>query len=308
VTIELRGAADKPAISKYRQLSQPSCGGGFARRVAICGISTGTRQVNLTQECVMRKASIRTAFAVLVALVLATPASIAQSPQQFDPDVTRYMAIGDSLSAGYKAMPVTQGFVYLLYQDGVFDRVPHTLFCNAAVPGATSQDVLLYQVPQVLMPIDRGFNPKYITLTVGGNDLLAIFHFAQTHPNFADVLQFAQQVLGAYAQNLGGILFQLRTGLPNAKIFIGNQYTIREFQAVLPFTDSVIDALNGVTAQVVAQFATNVFAVNVHDAFLGRTGLLLIERHGADPTEVHLTDAGHRVMEQAFADVIQQNK
>jgi lysophospholipase L1-like esterase len=256
----------------------------------------------------MKRASIRAAFAVLATIVLTAPAVNAQSPEQFDPDATRYMALGDSLSAGYKAMPVTKGFVYLLYQDGVFDRVPHTLFCNAAVPGATSQDVLLYQVPQALMPIDRAFNPKYITLTVGGNDLLAIFHFAQTHPNFADILQFAQQVLGAYAQNLGATLFQLRTGLPDAKIFIANQYTIPEFQAVLPLTDDVIDALNGVTAQVVGQFTTNVYLANVHDAFLGRADLLLIERHGADPTEVHLTAEGHRVMEQTFADIIRHNK
>jgi lysophospholipase L1-like esterase len=46
------------------------------------------------------------------------------------------------------------------------------------------------------------------------------------------------------------------------------------------------------------------YLVDVYEAFLGRTGLLLIERHGASAFEVHLTNAGHRVMAAAFADVI----
>jgi len=50
----------------------------------------------------------------------------AQSPQQFDDNATRYMALGDSIAAGYRAMPVTQAYSYLLYQGSVMDRVPHT--------------------------------------------------------------------------------------------------------------------------------------------------------------------------------------
>jgi lysophospholipase L1-like esterase len=59
-------------------------------------------------------------------------------------DATRYMALGDSIAAGYKAVPVTNAYPYLLYHKGVFDVIPHTLFCNASVPGATSADVLLH--------------------------------------------------------------------------------------------------------------------------------------------------------------------
>src|SRR5512138_1201077 len=62
---------------------------------------------------------------------------------------TRYMALGDSISAGYAAMPATQGFVFQLYQGGAIDRVDQTLLCAAGVPGALSRDVLDYQVPQV---------------------------------------------------------------------------------------------------------------------------------------------------------------
>ena len=118
------------------------------------------------------------------------------------------------------------------------------------------------------------------------------------------MLQFAQQVLGAYAQNLGQTLAQLRAGLPQAKI---NQDAIPEIQAILPFTDLVIDSFNAVVAQVVAQFP-NVFLVDAHQAFLDRNSLLLVERPGSSPFEVHLTSAGHRAMAQAFKDVINQNR
>ena len=242
-------------------------------------------------------------------LVGATPCS-AQSPQQFAPDATRYMALGDSIAAGYKAMPVTNGYTFRLYQEGVFDALPHTLFNNAAVPGATSSDVLNYQVPQAVIPFAaNGFNPAFITLTVGGDDLLTILNFAIANPNDPNaVLAFAQQQIGAFAQNLAAILNTLRTGLPAAKIFVSNQYTIPDIQALLPFTDTVIDSFNAAIGQVIGLFPSNVYLVDVHAAFLGRNNLIEGERRNATVFEVHPTNAGHRVIEQAFAAVIAANK
>jgi lysophospholipase L1-like esterase len=237
------------------------------------------------------------AVVLFAASSLAVPPAVsAQSRQILDPDATRYMALGDSIAAGYKAVPVT-------------DAVPHTLFCNAAVPGATSRDVLLHQVPQATIPFaDGGFNPQYVTLTVGGNDLLSILHFLQTHQDQAQVLAFANQVITTYAQNLGATLFQLRSALPDAHIFVANQYTIPAINAVVPLAAPLIEAFNNTVGQVVDQFPANVHLVDVYGAFLGRHNLLLIERKGASPFETHLTSAGHEVMEKAFADVIDQNK
>ncbi len=125
----------------------------------------------------------------------------AELPWQLDQH-TRYMALGDSIAAGYGAIPATQGYVYLLYQEGIFDTVQNTLFCNAAVPGATSKDVLDYQIPQVAL-----FHPNVITLTVGGNDLLAIMEGADPG-----------QVLNNFALNFQQILYKLRTTLPDANL------------------------------------------------------------------------------------------
>jgi lysophospholipase L1-like esterase len=249
-------------------------------------------------------------LSVLGLTILGISPSWAQSPQQFAPDATRYMALGDSIAAGYKAMPVTNGYAFRLYQDGVFDALPHTLFVNAAVPGATSTDVLMYQVPQAVIPSQSsGFNPGFVTLTVGGDDLVAVLGFAMANQNDPNaVLAFAQQQIALFGQNLGAILAALRTGLPAAKIFVSNQYTIPEIQALLPITDTVVDSLNATIAQVVGQFSTNVYLVDVHGAFLGRNNLIEGERPNVSIVEVHPTNAGQRVIEQAFAAVIAAHK
>ncbi len=216
---------------------------------------------------------------LIVAMVLALPAAAtAELPWQFDRH-TRYMALGDSLVAGYGAVPATQGYVYLLYQGGVFDTVPNTLLCNAGVPGATSRHVLDHQVPQAI----EAFRPTVITITVGGNDLLTILGGADP-----------AVVLYQFQNNLTEILLQLRTGLPDARIYIGNLYTIPE----VPGADQVIPLFNQVVSGVAAAFGVPV--ADVYGAFKDRNGLLLIERHGAGQYEVHPTNAGYRAMAQVF--------
>jgi lysophospholipase L1-like esterase len=231
---------------------------------------------------------------------LAFGGAFGQSPQLLEEDATRYMVLGDSIAAGYKAQPATNGFAYRLYNMGVFDRLPHTLFCNAAVPGATSADVLAHQVPQALILFDDGgFNPKYIVMTVGGNDLLSILRGADP-----------PVVLNAFALNLYQIFYLLTTDPdpPAAKLFVGNLYLIPELEELFPGAGLIIQAFNGIVSTVAGYFPGQVFVVDIYTSFQGRNGLFLVDRHGASPTEVHLTNAGHAAMAKAFAGVIQQNK
>jgi len=242
-----------------------------------------------------------TMITLLIGLsALAFGGAFGQSQQQLDEDATRYMVLGDSIAAGYKTQPATNGFAYRLYNMGVFDRLPHTLFCNAAVPGATSTDVLAHQVPQALIPFDDGgFNPKYIVMTVGGNDLLSILRGADP-----------PDVLNAFAANLYQIFYLLTTDLdpPAAKLFVGNLYLIPELEELFPGAGLIVQAFNGIVSSVARAFPNQVYVVNIYTAFEGRNGLFLVDRHGASPTEVHLTNAGHAVMARAFADVIKQYK
>jgi lysophospholipase L1-like esterase len=225
----------------------------------------------------MRSCRCRFLFALVFSLAVATPAA-ADLPWQFDNN-TRYMALGDSLVAGYGAVPATQGYVYLLYKEGVFDRVTNTLLSNAGVPGVTSRQVLEHQVPQAI----EAFRPTVITLTVGGNDLLRILKGAD-----------AGQVLSEFQANFTLILQSLRTALPNARIVVSNLYTIPQ----IPGADQVVPVFNQIVASVASAF--NLPVADVYSAFQGRHGLLLIERPGAAPDEVHPTNAGYHVMAQAF--------
>jgi len=218
----------------------------------------------------------------LLGLLAAGPAG-AEVPWTFSNN-TRYLALGDSLAAGYGAIPTTQGYAYLLYQKGVYDRTPNTIFANAAVPGAKSSDVLAYQVPQAI----NLFEPHVVTLSVGGNDLLAILRGA-------DPLEVFQQ----FALNLGNILCGLREALPQARIYVHNLYDVPEIQGAL---QAVLTA-NVIIADVAMACGASV--ADVYSAFAGRTGLLLVERNGADDFEVHPTNAGHRAIAAAFEAVHQ---
>jgi lysophospholipase L1-like esterase len=218
-----------------------------------------------------------TLFALVLSLAMVAPAA-ADLPWQFGNN-TRYMALGDSLVAGYGAVPATQGYVYLLYKEGTFDKVTNTLLSNAGVPGVTSRQVLEHQVPQAI----ESFLPTVITLTVGGNDLLRILKGAN-----------AGQVLSEFQTNFTLILQNLRAALPDARIVVSNLYTIPQ----IPGADQVVPVFNQIVAGVASAF--NVPVADVYSAFLGRHGLLLIERPGAAPDEVHPTNAGYRVIARAF--------
>lgn len=217
-------------------------------------------------------------FLTLILFLASVPPALAGLPWQFEGH-TRYMALGDSLTAGYGALPATQGYVYRLYREEVFDKVPHTLFSNAGVPGVTSRQVLDHQVPQAI----EAFRPSVITITVGGNDLLRILK--GENPNL---------VLSEFQANFAQILGALRTALPNTRIYVSNLYTIPQIAGA----DQVVPLFNQIVAGVAGMY--NVPVADVYSRFLGRRGLLLIERPGAAPDEVHPTNAGYEVMAEAF--------
>jgi lysophospholipase L1-like esterase len=225
----------------------------------------------------------------LAVLVLAAAAvSEAQQPSTFDNN-TRVMAMGDSITAGFGAVPVTGGYAYLLYKHGIYDSMTNTTFANAAVPNSTSQHVLAFQVPSAT----QIFFPHVIVMTVGGNDLLSIFKQG------SDPLQ----VLRVYQNNLTAILVQLCTQLPETRIYIGNLYSIDGFPVP---TEQIVGAFNQVVAGVAdtvngSVCGGKVKVADVHAAFTGaQQGLLLFNRPGAHPAEPHPTNAGHETIARAF--------
>jgi len=224
-------------------------------------------------------------FALLAGLALGAPTR-AEQPWTFSNN-TRYLALGDSLAAGYGAIPTTQGYAYLLYQQGVYAKTTNMIFANAAVPGVTSSHVLQHQVPQAAV-----FQPHVVTLSVGGNDLLQILGGADP-----------EAVLGQFANNLAQILCGLRELLPQSRVYVHNLYDIPEITSQVQGGLQAILAANVIVANA-AQVCGAVVA-DVYSAFEGRTGLLLIERRGAGLFEVHPTNAGYRQIAAAFKAVHQ---
>lgn len=214
--------------------------------------------------------------------------SYAELPWQHD-EHTRYLALGDSLTAGYGADPATNGYAYRLYQEGVFDTPVHTLFANAAVPGVTSHDVRYYQLPQV-----EKFSPDVITMTVGGNDLIELIEGNQDFPT----------MLVRYQDNLMQTLLGLCMSQKVPHVYVANLYYIPQLGQLV---NQVIFALNQVTAVVINGVAASgcpVKLVDINSAFAVRNGLLYITRNGAKPDEVHPTNAGYRVMADTFIKAI----
>ncbi len=238
----------------------------------------------------------RVPIAAALTIFVLTGTANAQPWASFD-DNTRYLALGDSLSAGFEAKPATQGFVFQLYQGGAIDTLNNLLFCAAAIPNATSADVLSYQVPQVHLSFTNTGKTyrKVVTLTVGGNDALSLLD-AQGTIDPSKVPAMIQ----AYGNNLAAILGTLVAISPDVQIYVGNLYDPK-----LPIAgaDLLIGAMNQTTAVVAGFFPASVVLVDLHAAFLDRKGLLLVERRGAG-FNIHPTDAGHRVMSNTFAEAI----
>lgn len=213
----------------------------------------------------------------------------------------RFMALGDSLAAGYKAMPATRGYAYQLYLDEAFGRLTETVFANAAVPGATSEDLLNFQLPQV-----QRFQPNVLTVSIGGNDLLTLLGDAPPTP--AQVFGVINRFAGNLGQSLARLCFQLP---PASAIYVQNLYAIPEIPATIAVVPLFNDALEQVLAnvrQLPACSGKALAVADVYSAFQGQSGLLLIERFEkkgfANTFEVHPTNQGHRVIEEAFRAVI----
>ena len=110
------------------------------------------------------------AVAVMAFAAILTPA-LAAAQINFPKD-GYYAALGDSVAAGEGALPVTSGYVYDLYDRGVFGKKQEMEFSNAAVRGARSWELRIHQVSQVLC-VKTAQRPTVVTITAGAGDIFA---------------------------------------------------------------------------------------------------------------------------------------
>ena len=249
-------------------------------------------------------------FARLSYLLLLVALSIPglASAQINFPKSNYYVAIGDSLSAGEGAMPVTQGAVYRLYDQSVFAKKQDMDFSNIAIRAARTWEVLNYQVPEAICL--TGFEPSVVTITVGANDFFTgdidLYAIASRSADIVNRLLNG----ASYADPQTG-LARVCPGLPNVTVLIANNYglPIPDDPALTAYLDFVAmtydQLLRGILLTVPVPAGSRVGVADLYTAFKGRNGLLLIQKkNGTGPGifdyEVHPTNAGHAAIADEF--------
>jgi len=250
-------------------------------------------------------------FALAIIMGLVVFASMPARGQISFPKTTYYVAMGDSFAAGTGAMPVTNGYAYQLYHQGVFGRLQEVKFANVSLPGARSFDVRDHQVPQVLCAKSH---PTVVTLTAGAID------FKRGDQNIPAIAGRLADGVNLLLNNDSGLVpvpvLDPVTGvvcpaLSNATIMVSNYPSMPHPD---PANAALLDAvMRAVSQTLLAALSTinvpagsRVVYVDLYSASLGRTGLILLERRlgvfgpGPFDFDAHPTNLGHRFIAGEF--------
>ncbi len=132
--------------------------------------------------------------------------------------------LGDSLGYGTGASTPANGFAQIIYRALARHAVEHS-FTNLSVPGATMNDVAMFQVSRIPARIDA------LLLVAGANDV----------PNVSDPMIFAEQY--------GRLLGRIRAAAPLAHLFVTGIPNIALTPHVAddskPFVASLCELLSG---------------------------------------------------------------
>jgi lysophospholipase L1-like esterase len=265
----------------------------------------------------------RTAAAAgaLIASVLPAGTSAQSNPAK----TGYYLSLGDSVAAGEGALPATRGFVYRLYERGVFAPATELDFGNIAIRAATADEVLTLQVPQALciQPPRIGIPPSIITLVVGANDFLVHIatngmpsNPAATIPGVAEGI--AAKVEGIIRALVFGVpdlpAHCARSGLPGVTVLVSNYYrfdipdpkTEAIFALALrSFHTSLSARVTKIRAEIVSGGKTaKVGYVDLFSTVSGMAGLLPLNRSNTATRglafEKHPTTKGHSAIAREF--------
>lgn len=91
----------------------------------------------------------------------------------------KYLALGDSLTAGVGVSDYKNSFPYLIAK-----KLNNAELINLARSGDTSSDVLIYQIPKVLLQ-----KPDLITLLIGTNDIHNLVTLEKFESNLTQTVQ-----------------------------------------------------------------------------------------------------------------------
>lgn len=248
--------------------------------------------------------------ALLALVVVAAPLT----GQTAFPKSGYYVGLGDSVAAGTGALPVTHGYVYRLYDRGVFGKKQEMAFGNAAVRAARSWELVYGQVPQILCT-EPDQRPTVVTITAGANDFFRgdfdVFGIAQRVADAVNLLLNNPDVPRPVLDPVSG---EPCRPLENATILVSNYYSIpHPVPAVFAQLDALLQgfdqSLRFWMAQVIVPTGSRVAIVDLYTPSLGRSGLVTIERRlgypGPGPFDFdpHPTNLGHAFIAGQFEQV-----
>ena len=101
--------------------------------------------------------------------------------QQPNVKTIKYVALGDSLTAGVGSLDYQKTFPYLLAQN--LAQKNNVDLINLAVPGAKTQDLIDSQINQAIK-----LQPDYITLLIGINDIHGLISAKKFETNFSEII------------------------------------------------------------------------------------------------------------------------
>ncbi len=226
-----------------------------------------------------------------------------------------YVGMGDSVSAGEGALPVTNGYVYRLYEQGVFAKKQEMDFANIGIRGGRSWDFRDHQIPQVLCtePEQR---PTVVSITVGGND------FLRGDPDIPAIAKRVVQGIDRILNNDGTLSPTLATNsvldpltnqpcraIRNVTILVSNYYSLpHPDPAIFQQFDSVVQgfdqALRFWLQYIVVPSGSRIAVVDLYTPSLGRQGLVTIQRRlgfeGPLDFDFHPTNLGHAFIADKF--------
>ena len=223
-----------------------------------------------------------------------------------------YVAMGDSVAAGEGAMPVTHGYAYQLYAQGVFGQKQTTDFANVAVRGGRTWELRDHQVAEVLCSTPAQ-GPTVVTITAGANDFFRgdfdVFGIAwRVRESINVLLNNGTPAVGTPV--LDPVTHAPCPALANVTILVSNYYHIPipdaavngQVDAALAGFDAVMRAL---LPTIPVPAGSKVGYVDLYGPSADRQGLVLVERRlgfsGPFDWDPHPTNLGHTFIAGEFA-------
>jgi len=244
-------------------------------------------------------------------LVMALAPSLA-SAQVSHPLTGAYVGLGDSVAAGTGALPATSGYVYQLYDHGVFGQTQETGFSNLGLRAARSWDLRDHQVPQVLCA-EAVQRPTVVTITTGANDFFrGDFDVSAIARRVAESVNLLLNNQLLPSPVLDPVTGDACRALEGVTILVSNYYSIpHPDSATFVLLEQLLQgydaALRFWLSTVVVPPGSRLALVDLYTASLGRNGLVMLERHngftGGFDFDPHPTNLGHGFIAREFEQV-----